>query len=96
MQEALIELARQPRVPASPVAWLYRVVRNRAISQFRSARRRERREQLAELRLRQRRELGRARLLPSPGRPPTNSPRRLKSLDPTNCAKRSSPAPGAD
>jgi len=46
VQEALIELARQPRVPASPVAWLYRVVRNRAISQFRSARRRERREQL--------------------------------------------------
>jgi RNA polymerase sigma-70 factor (ECF subfamily) len=47
VQEALIELAAQPRVPASPVAWLFRVVRNRAISQFRSARRRERREQLA-------------------------------------------------
>jgi RNA polymerase sigma-70 factor (ECF subfamily) len=46
VQEALIELARQPRVPASPVAWLYRVVRNRAISQYRSARRRERCEQL--------------------------------------------------
>jgi RNA polymerase sigma-70 factor (ECF subfamily) len=46
VQEALIELARQPRLPASPVAWLYRVVRNRAISQFRSAARRERREQL--------------------------------------------------
>ena len=51
VQEALIELARQPCVPESPVAWLYRVVRNRAISQFRAARRRERREQLA-LRLR--------------------------------------------
>ncbi|HZN35933.1 MAG TPA: RNA polymerase sigma factor [Pirellulaceae bacterium] len=53
VQEALIELAAQPRVPASPAAWLFRVVRNRAISQFRSARRRERREQLA-LRLRPR------------------------------------------
>lgn len=53
VQEALIELARQPRVPASPVAWLYRVVRNRAISQYRSAARRERREQFAaRLRLR--------------------------------------------
>jgi RNA polymerase sigma factor (sigma-70 family) len=51
VQEALIELARQPQVPENPVAWLYRVVRNRAISQFRAARRRERREQLA-LRLR--------------------------------------------
>src|SRR5688572_32936160 len=48
VQEALIELARQPRLPATPVAWLYRVVRNRAISEFRSARRRERREQLAQ------------------------------------------------
>jgi len=47
VQEALIELARQPRLPESPVAWLYRVVRNRAISQFRAASRRERREQLA-------------------------------------------------
>ena len=47
VQEALIELARQQTVPANPVAWLYRVVRNRAISSFRSARRRERREALA-------------------------------------------------
>ena len=53
VQEALIELAAQSHVPPSPVAWLFRVVRNRAISQFRSARRRERREQLA-LRLRSR------------------------------------------
>jgi RNA polymerase sigma factor (sigma-70 family) len=54
VQEALIELAAQPRVPESPVAWLFHVVRNRAISQFRAARRRERREQLAmRLRLRQ-------------------------------------------
>lgn len=47
VQEALIELARQPAAPASPVAWLYRVVRNRAISQHRAAQRRERHEQLA-------------------------------------------------
>lgn len=51
VQEAFIELARQQKTPASPVAWLYRVVRNRAISQLRSTRRREHREQLA-LRLR--------------------------------------------
>src|SRR4051794_15689962 len=51
VQEALIELAALQRLPASPAAWLYRVVRNRAISHFRSTRGRERREQLA-LRLR--------------------------------------------
>jgi len=44
VQEALIELARQRPVPDSPVAWLFRVVRNRAISRARSARRRERHE----------------------------------------------------
>ena len=53
VQEALIELARQSAVPKNPVAWLYRVVRNRASSQFRAARRRESREQLA-MRLRPR------------------------------------------
>jgi RNA polymerase sigma-70 factor (ECF subfamily) len=47
VQEALIELAGQPELPANPVAWLYRVVRNRAISQFRASRRREQREELA-------------------------------------------------
>ncbi len=46
VQEALIELARQRPVPDSPVAWLFRVVRNRAISRARSARRRERHESL--------------------------------------------------
>jgi RNA polymerase sigma factor (sigma-70 family) len=46
LQEALIELARQRPVPDSPVAWLFRVVRNRAISRARSARRRERHESL--------------------------------------------------
>lgn len=48
VQEALVELARQTHVPTNPVAWLYRVTRNRAISQFRSARRRERHEELAQ------------------------------------------------
>jgi RNA polymerase sigma factor (sigma-70 family) len=47
VQEALIELARQPAVPTSPVAWLYRVVRNRAISLYRARRRRGRHEELA-------------------------------------------------
>jgi RNA polymerase sigma factor (sigma-70 family) len=52
VQEALIELARQRPVPASPVAWLFRVVKNRAISRARSARRRQRHETRAgELRL---------------------------------------------
>jgi RNA polymerase sigma factor (sigma-70 family) len=47
VQEALIELAGQRELPANPVAWLYRVVRNRAISQYRASRRREQREELA-------------------------------------------------
>ena len=59
VQEALIELARQRPVPDSPVAWLFRVVRNRAISRARAARRRERHESLAgELRLREREGVG--------------------------------------
>lgn len=45
VQEAFIELARQRPTPNSPAAWLYRVVRNRAISQARSAERRRRHEQ---------------------------------------------------
>ena len=44
VQEALIELVGQPRVPDDAVAWLYRVVRNKAISASRSARRRKRHE----------------------------------------------------
>jgi RNA polymerase sigma factor (sigma-70 family) len=44
VQEALIELARQPRMPDDAVAWLYRVVRNKAISASRSAGRRKRHE----------------------------------------------------
>ena len=44
VQEALIELAGQARTPDDAVAWLYRVVRNKAISALRSARRRKRHE----------------------------------------------------
>jgi RNA polymerase sigma factor (sigma-70 family) len=47
VQEAFVELARQPEVPQNPVGWLYRVVRNRAASEARSARRRKRRESAA-------------------------------------------------
>ena len=32
VQETLIELAGQPRSPDDPAAWLFRVVRNKAIS----------------------------------------------------------------
>lgn len=53
VQEALIELARQSAVPPNPTAWLFRVVRNRAISQWRAERRRERREHFASLLRRQ-------------------------------------------
>jgi len=44
VQEALLELARQPARPDDAAAWLYRVVRNKAISASRSARRRQRHE----------------------------------------------------
>lgn len=44
VQEAFIALARQPEVPPEPVAWLYRTVRNAAISAARSHDRRRRRE----------------------------------------------------
>lgn len=47
VQESLIELAGQPHLPDDVVAWLYRVVRNRAISAARAATRRRRREQVA-------------------------------------------------
>jgi RNA polymerase sigma-70 factor (ECF subfamily) len=47
VQEAFVELARQPAVPRNIVAWLYRVVRNRAASEARSARRRKRWESAA-------------------------------------------------
>ena len=44
LQEALVELARQPAMPEEVLPWLYRVTRNKAISASRSARRRRRRE----------------------------------------------------
>lgn len=47
VQEAFIELARQTQSPDRVVAWLYRVVRNRAISQCRSAGRRRKYETAA-------------------------------------------------
>ncbi len=47
VQEALVELARQAAVPDNVVGWLYRVVRNGAISAARSEARRSRRETLA-------------------------------------------------
>jgi RNA polymerase sigma-70 factor (ECF subfamily) len=46
VQEAFVELARQPESPQKVVAWLYRVVRNRAVSEARSATRRKRRESI--------------------------------------------------
>ena len=45
VQEALVELVSQRRPPDNPVAWLYRVVRNGAISAARRQGRREKREQ---------------------------------------------------
>lgn len=47
VQEAFIVLARQEEAPRNMTAWLYRVVRNRAISSLRSAGRRRRRETVA-------------------------------------------------
>lgn len=47
VQEAFVELTRQTELPRSITAWLYRVVRNRAISMARSAWRRRRHETLA-------------------------------------------------
>jgi RNA polymerase sigma factor (sigma-70 family) len=44
VQEALVELAGQPAWPANPRAWLFCVVRNRAISQARAAQSRRRHE----------------------------------------------------
>ncbi|MBM3967591.1 MAG: RNA polymerase sigma factor [Planctomycetes bacterium] len=40
LQEALIELVKQAPVPRSPKAWLFRVVRNKAMNLARSERRR--------------------------------------------------------
>ena len=47
VQEALICLARQPRIPDKLMPWLYRVVRNGAISASRGAQRRRAHEAAA-------------------------------------------------
>jgi RNA polymerase sigma-70 factor (ECF subfamily) len=47
VQEALIQLARQARPPEKLMPWLYRVVRNGAISAARGARRRRTHETVA-------------------------------------------------
>ena len=44
VQEALVELARQREAPEHVVAWLYRVVKHRALNAARGARRRRERE----------------------------------------------------
>jgi RNA polymerase sigma factor (sigma-70 family) len=44
VQEAFVELARQREAPAHAVAWLYRVVKHRALNAARGARRRRERE----------------------------------------------------
>jgi RNA polymerase sigma-70 factor (ECF subfamily) len=44
VQEALLELARQPQVPQHVLAWLYRVVKHRAMNAARGERRRRERE----------------------------------------------------
>ena len=47
VQDAFVKLVSQKSPPANPVPWLYRVVRNGAISTARSAQRRRRHESLA-------------------------------------------------
>lgn len=47
VQEALIELTRQPQVPDRVLAWLYRVVKHRALNTLRGERRRRDRENRA-------------------------------------------------
>lgn len=47
VQEALIELARTKPLPQQPVAWVYRVVKCRALNSARAHRRRSEREQRA-------------------------------------------------
>lgn len=45
VQEAVVALLSQPRLPQNPRAWMYRAVRNAAIDAVRSTGRRRRREQ---------------------------------------------------
>jgi RNA polymerase sigma-70 factor (ECF subfamily) len=44
VQDAFVQLVRQPQTPQCALAWLYQVVRNRAISVSRSAQRRRKHE----------------------------------------------------
>ena len=44
VQESFVQLARQGTAPDQPVAWLYRVVRNGAISAARGEQRRRKRD----------------------------------------------------
>lgn len=50
VQEALLELVRQSELPDNVPAWLFRVVRNRAISRARANQRRRRHETQATIR----------------------------------------------
>ncbi len=45
VQDAFMQLVRQPEMPQCAAAWLYQVVRNRAISVSRSAQRRRKHEE---------------------------------------------------
>jgi RNA polymerase sigma-70 factor (ECF subfamily) len=47
VQEAFVQLARQSDIPDQPAAWLYRVVRNGALSAARGERRRRKHETVA-------------------------------------------------
>ena len=80
LQEAFIALAKQPELPEEPVAWLVRVIRNRAISMARSTERRKQREQIV------------AREKPTwwmetsndePGLPPEEVQRAMEQLEPS-------------
>jgi RNA polymerase sigma factor (sigma-70 family) len=47
VQESFVQLARQADVPDEPAAWLYRVVRNGALSAARAEQRRRKHEEVA-------------------------------------------------
>ncbi len=47
VQEAFLKLVAQKTPPVNPVSWLYRVVRNAALSAARAAKRRQRHEAIA-------------------------------------------------
>ena len=47
VQAAFLQLVRQAELPRDPVTWLYRVVRNESITQWRQEQRRQRHEQAA-------------------------------------------------